>query len=71
MNKNYTSDDIDQVVNYIERYLGAYSINKEDKVITKTMINNYVKQGKLHPQKHLGGVNEFKKSELDQLLKKK
>ena len=36
---------LDQVVNYIERYLGAYSINKEDKVITKTMINNYVKQG--------------------------
>ena len=36
---------LDQVVNYIERYLGAYFINKEDKVITKTMINNYVKQG--------------------------
>ena len=36
---------LDQVVNYIERYLVAYSINKEDKVITKTMINNYVKQG--------------------------
>ena len=40
---------LDQVVNYIERYLGAYFINKEDKVITKTMINNYVKQEVLKP----------------------
>ena len=36
---------LDQVVNYIEKYLSAYFIDKEDKVITKTMINNYVKQG--------------------------
>ena len=36
---------LDQVVNYIERCLGAYAVEKEDKVITKTMINNYVKQG--------------------------
>ena len=36
---------LDQVVNYIERCLGVYAVEKEDKVITKTMINNYVKQG--------------------------
>ena len=36
---------LDQVVNYLERYLTQYSVNKEDKIITKTMINNYVKQG--------------------------
>ena len=36
---------LDQVVNYIEKYLGHYTVNKEDKIITKTMINNYVKQG--------------------------
>ena len=36
---------LDQVVNYIEKYLGQYNVNKEDKIITKTMINNYVKQG--------------------------
>ena len=36
---------LDQVVNYLERYLESYSVNKEDKIITKTMINNYVKQG--------------------------
>ena len=36
---------LDQVVNYIEKYLGQYNANKEDKIITKTMINNYVKIG--------------------------
>ena len=36
---------LDQVVNYLEKYLSQYSTNKEDKIITKTMINNYVKQG--------------------------
>ena len=36
---------LDQVVNYLERYLEKYSANKDDKIITKTMINNYVKQG--------------------------
>ena len=36
---------LDQVVNYLERVLGQYTTNKEDKIITKTMINNYVKQG--------------------------
>lgn len=36
---------LDQVVNYLERILGQYKTNKEDKIITKTMINNYVKQG--------------------------
>ena len=36
---------LDQVVNYIEKYLGQYTVSKEDKIITKTMINNYVKLG--------------------------
>lgn len=38
---------LDQVVNYIEKYIGQYNekSNKEEKIITKTMINNYVKQG--------------------------
>ena len=36
---------LDQVVNYLEKYLSKYNVNKDDKVITKTMINNYVKQG--------------------------
>lgn len=36
---------LDQVVNYLERYLEPCTVNKEEKIITKTMINNYVKQG--------------------------
>ena len=36
---------LDQVVNYLERYLDIFSGNKDEKIITKTMINNYVKQG--------------------------
>ena len=36
---------LDQVVNYLEKYIGQYNASKEDKIITKTMINNYVKQG--------------------------
>ena len=35
---------LDQVVNYLEKYLKQYSTNRDDKIITKTMINNYVKQ---------------------------
>ena len=36
---------LDQVVNYLEKYLEKYNVIKDDKIITKTMINNYVKQG--------------------------
>ena len=36
---------LDQVVNYLEKYLKNYNSEKEEKIITKTMINNYVKQG--------------------------
>lgn len=34
---------LDQVVTLMEEYLG--NVNKEEKIITKTMINNYVKNG--------------------------
>ena len=36
---------LDQDVNYLEKYLDLVNSNTEDKIITKTMINNYVKQG--------------------------
>lgn len=39
---------MDQVLNYIENYLNEY-IKSDEKFITKTMINNYVKQGILEP----------------------
>ena len=36
---------LDQVVNYLEKYLGILNVNRDEKIITKTMINNYVKLG--------------------------
>lgn len=38
--------------------------------VTRQTINNYVKAGKLHPKKQLGGVLQFDKQELDDLIKK-
>ena len=43
---------IDQVVSLLEYYLGNYvksENEKEEKFVTKTMINNYVKHGVLNP----------------------
>ncbi|MCI8411269.1 MAG: DUF1836 domain-containing protein [Clostridia bacterium] len=43
---------IDQVVSLLENSLSNYIKNdneKEDKIITKTMINNYVKHGVINP----------------------
>lgn len=43
---------IDQVVSYLNKYLENYIRNdeeKKDKVVTKTMINNYVKNGVITP----------------------
>ena len=39
---------MDQVLNYIEGSLKDY-IRSDEKIITKTMINNYVKQGIISP----------------------
>lgn len=38
--------------------------------VTRQTINNYVKAGKLHPIKQLGGCKLFKKKELKALFKK-
>lgn len=40
---------LDQTVTIIEKYLKNYIGNKDDAIITKTMINNYVKQGLMRP----------------------
>ena len=43
---------IDQLVTLLEQYLSNYIRNeneKEDKLVTKTMINNYVKHGVIKP----------------------
>ena len=42
---------IDQLVSLLEQYLSGYITNdneKDDKIITKTMINNYVKHNVLN-----------------------
>ena len=36
---------LDQVVNYLEKYLGILNVNRDEKIITTTMIKNYVKLG--------------------------
>ena len=40
---------LDQIVTVLEKYLQNHIGKKEDKIITKTMINNYVKYGILKP----------------------
>lgn len=55
---------LDQVVNYLERYLEPYTANKDERIITKTMINNYVKQGIMPaPEK-----KKYNKSQIAYLL---
>ncbi|MCL2383393.1 MAG: DUF1836 domain-containing protein [Oscillospiraceae bacterium] len=39
----------DQVIKYLEDYLEPFHTDKTEKVITNTMINNYVKQGVIKP----------------------
>lgn len=40
---------LDQLVTILEKNLKDYIGNKEETIITKTMINNYVKQGLIKP----------------------
>ncbi len=42
---------LDQTVTILEKYLKNYICNKDETIITKTMINNYVKQGLIKPPK--------------------
>ena len=42
---------LDQTVTILEKYLKDYIGNKDETIITKTMINNYVKQGLIKPPK--------------------
>lgn len=42
---------LDQTVTFLEKNLRNYMCNKDDVLITKTMINNYVKQGLIKPPK--------------------
>jgi DNA-binding transcriptional MerR regulator len=40
---------MDQVTTFVEDRLSPYKRNEEDKLLTKTMINNYTKEGLLAP----------------------
>ena len=40
---------LNQTVNILEEYLKPFICNKYEKVITNTMVNNYVKMGLLEP----------------------
>lgn len=42
---------LDQTVTLLEKNLKNYIFNKDEPIITKTMINNYVKQGLIKPPK--------------------
>lgn len=42
---------LDQLVTVLEKYLKDYIGNKDETIITKTMINNYVKKGLIKPPK--------------------
>ncbi|MEG0296167.1 MAG: DUF1836 domain-containing protein [Clostridium sp.] len=41
----------DQVITYIEDVLGVINLNSEEKLLTPTMLNNYVKQKVVSPPK--------------------
>ncbi|SHJ77987.1 DUF1836 domain-containing protein [Tepidibacter formicigenes] len=43
---------MDQVTNFIDEKLGNLKRHEDDKILTKTMINNYTKQGLLMPPKN-------------------
>lgn len=42
---------LDQTVTFVEKNLKSFICNKDETIITKTMINNYVKQGLIKPPK--------------------
>lgn len=55
---------LDQVVNVMEEYLTDFVAIREDKIITKTMINNYVKHGVLKSPEN----KKYNKSHLAKLI---
>lgn len=55
---------LDQVVTVIEEDLGNFITNKDDKIITKTMINNYVKHRIITPPEN----KKYSKSHLAKLI---
>lgn len=52
--------DITMTTEEVSQYLG----------VTRQTVKNYVDQGLLHPKKQLGGVLQFTKKEVKQLIKR-
>ena len=40
---------MDQVIGYVEQCLSPFRIHEKEKIITSSMVNNYVKQGLISP----------------------
>ena len=55
---------LDQVVTVMEEYLEFFVTDKEDKIITKTMINNYAKDRVISPVKG----KKYTKEQIEDIL---
>lgn len=76
---NLSTEEQDSLLKEVTR-LSDYMQDKQDKVLTieetsqylrvsRQTVNHYVKEGKLKPTKHLGGVMEFKLRDLKEFVK--
>jgi hypothetical protein len=76
-----SKEDEEAIMNTLASLKDTLS-DKQDKVLTieetrkylnctRQTLNNYVKEGKLRPKKHLGGVLEFRLKDLKQFIKNK
>ncbi len=55
---------MDQVISLLTEKLSFFAVDEEDKLLTKSMINNYVKSGLIpHPEK-----KKYNKEQLSQLI---
>ena len=55
---------MDQLISFFEDYLGSYKRDPKEKILTKTMVNNYVKNGVMEkPHKR-----KYNKNQLESLF---
>lgn len=55
---------MDQLLTFFQEYLGVFCRNQQDSILTKTMVNNYVKAKLLPPPKN----KKYSREQLMQLL---
>lgn len=78
---NITGQEQQEIINQLSEFYDKLAVKKDDTLtteqasrylnVTRQTINNYVKAGKLHPIKQLGGVLQFNRVELNKLKYKK